>query len=65
VVSPDVAGLLDTGHRLPVGPDRAAAVARDYLSRSKRLMAGQPNPTRPGPTLVDYYLRIAEQRLGD
>jgi tetratricopeptide (TPR) repeat protein len=58
VVSPDIAGLLDTGHRLPVGPNRAAAVARDYLARSKHLLAGQPDRT-----LVDYYLRIAEQRL--
>jgi hypothetical protein len=33
-------------------------VARDYLLRSKRLLAGQPNPG-----LVDYYLGIAEQRL--
>jgi len=58
VVSPDIAGLLDTGHRLPVGPNRAAAVARDYLARSKHLLAGQPDRT-----LVDHYLRIAEQRL--
>jgi hypothetical protein len=58
VVSPDIAGLLDTGHRLPVGPDRAATVARDYLLRSKRLLAGQPNLT-----LVDHYLDIAERRL--
>jgi tetratricopeptide (TPR) repeat protein len=58
VVSPDIAGLLDTGHRLPVGPNRAATVARDYLARSKHLLAGQPDRT-----LVDYYLRIAEQRL--
>jgi hypothetical protein len=58
VVNPDIAGLLDTGHLGKVGEDRAATVARDYLSRSKRLLAGQPNPG-----LVDYYLRIAEQRL--
>lgn len=58
VVSPDIAGLLDTGQRLPVGPDRAATVARDYLLRSKRLLAGQPNLT-----LVDHYLDVAERRL--
>jgi tetratricopeptide (TPR) repeat protein len=58
VVSPDIAGLLDTGHRLPVGPNRAAAVAHDYLAHSRNLLAGQPDRT-----LVDYYLRIAEQRL--
>jgi tetratricopeptide (TPR) repeat protein len=58
VVSPDIAGVLDTGHRFPVGADRAAAVAHDHLVRGRRLLAGQPDTT-----LVDYYLRIAEQRM--
>jgi hypothetical protein len=57
VVWPDLAGLLDLGHRLPVGADRAATVARDYLLRSKQLLAGQPNLT-----LVDRYLDVAERR---
>lgn len=58
VVHPDVAGLLDTGQALPVGPDRAATVAHDYLSRSKRLLAGQPSSE-----ILDFYLDIAERRL--
>lgn len=58
VVSPDVAGLLDTGHPLPVGADRAARVAHDYLSQSKHLLAGQPSSE-----IVDFYLEIAAQRL--
>ncbi|HEX7661691.1 MAG TPA: hypothetical protein VF444_19655 [Pseudonocardiaceae bacterium] len=37
----------------------AAAVAHDHLARARRLLAGQPDTT-----LVDYYLRIAEQRMG-
>lgn len=55
---PRTVDLLDPGDRLPAGPDRAARVARDYLLRSKRLRAGQPNPT-----LVDHYLQAAEARL--
>jgi len=56
VVRPDIAGLLDTGHRLSIAQDRAATVARDYLLRSKHLLAGQPNPT-----LADYYLARTDE----
>jgi tetratricopeptide (TPR) repeat protein len=58
VASPEIAGLLGTGHRSPVSPREAAAIAHDKLTRAKRLMAGQPDTT-----LVDHYLRIAEERL--
>lgn len=59
VVSPDIAGLLDTGQPSPIGPDRAARVAYDYLSQSKHLLAGQPSSE-----IVDYYLEIVSRRLG-
>jgi hypothetical protein len=54
VESPDIASQLDTGHRAPTSPARAAAIAHDHLTRAKRLPVGQPDTTP-----VDYYLRIA------